>query len=358
MDRIYEKLVMTFQNTKVTPNEIDHALEALRFVASLSEIYIATKSYRLFHAVMHAPPSPTYSEEKKWEASRLALHGAYKWNGTLPWVENPQHALAFLSYHFGLVLQGGSQDRPIEDALRALAYASSPATIDGLKSFDSTQKPFIRGICHVFQRDKPIRLRKAAFFFLPLIGDKWFNTGEQIMSPGQMRDLCEDWASAVDDIGPTTLRVQKAALTVLFGMINSRHWRQHIVKEKWKLLEHFALIPDDSEPLRRCLENPELVDAISAIGNRDAIILWSTILWLKFKVLIPEVQVQLVDAMKTAPKSDVEMYLRVIDSELNSAEDASTKYATWSMDAEAVALREEIDNLREARGFLAGLRKG
>jgi hypothetical protein len=356
MDRIYEKLVTTFENTKATPNEIDHALEALRLIAPLSEDYIATKSYHLFHAVMEAPLSPTYTEEKKWEASRLALHGAYKWDKALPWVDNPQHILTFLSHHFKLA--GESQDKPIENALCALAYASSPATTEALKSFDPTQLSFVRGIRHAFKKNKPLRLRKAALFFLPLIGDKWFNTYDQIMKPEQMKVLCEDWAFAVDDAGLTSPQVQKAALTVLFAMINSRHWRQHIVKCKWKLLEHHASVPDDSEHLRRCLENPELVHEISAVGNREATVLWSTILWLKFKELIPEVQVQLVEVTKTAPRSDIEMYLRVIDSEWTDAEDALTKYTTWATDAEAVALREKIDNLREARGFLADLKKG
>ena len=50
-----------------------------------------------------------------------------------------------------------------------------------------------------------------------------------------MRGLCVDWASAVNGIEHTS-DVQKATLSVLFGMINSSHWLPHIVPSKWKLL--------------------------------------------------------------------------------------------------------------------------
>ena len=306
---------------------------------------------------MRAPISTAYSEEKKWEASRLALHGAYKWDKALPWVEDPQDILAFLDHHFKLADQGEDQNVPIQNVLRALAYASSPVTVEALKTFDPTQPTFVAGIRHVFQKDKPVQLRKAALFFLPLIGDKWFNTPKPIMEDEQMKALCTDWASAVDDVGPTTSHVQIAALGVLFGMINSRHWRPHIVKEKWKLLEHFASVPHDCAPLKRCLENQELVHAISEAGDRNATVLWSTILWLKYNELTPEVQKQLEDLTKAAPRSDIEWYLRVMDSEWNDAEDTLTKYTTWSTEPEAVALRAKIENLREAKEFLVALKR-
>jgi len=65
-------------------------------IAPLSENEIARNSYQLFHVIMQAPISLTYSQEKKWEASRLTIHGAYKWEIFLPWVEDPQDILIFL----------------------------------------------------------------------------------------------------------------------------------------------------------------------------------------------------------------------------------------------------------------------
>ena len=314
---------------------------------------------------MKAPVSPTYSQDKKWKASRLAIHAAYKWDKFLPWVEDPDDVLTFLDHHFDLATRGGeNQDEPIQNALRALAYASKPVAIEALKRFDPTKPSFVDGICYVFQDGRPFELRKDALFFFPLIGDRWFDTPDPIIEPDRMRDLCVDWASAVDAIEHTS-DVQKAILVVLFGMINSSHWRPHIVKDKWKLLEYFPSVPDDSQPLRKCVDNPELVDAIRdmnrAVADPVAMTLWMKILWLKYKELDPTVQWQLEKATKQVAKSgrraDLEIYQAAVESELTKAEDALTQYTTWSTDAVAVALRTKIENLEEAKQALIALKK-
>jgi len=360
ISRIYDKLTETFRNP--TPDEIDRALEATELIASFPRNDVAQKSYHLFHIVMQSPVFLAYSQEKVREACRYTVHGAYKWDKFLPWVENPQDILTFLGHHFDLATRGDqNQDEPIHDALRALAYASGPVTIEALKRFDPTGPSFVRGICYVFQDDKPFQLRKAALFFLPLIGDRWFNTRYPIMEPDQTRSLCVDWASAVDSIEPTP-DVRGAALAVLFGMINSPHWRPHIVAEKWELLEYFTSVPDDSVPLRRCIDNPELMDAIRNVGYPGAMVNWLAILWLKYKELIPEVQEQLETVTKDVAqgrrRTDVDMYLTVMDSELRKAEGALTQYNTWSTDPAAIALRAKIDKLQQARVALVAIKGG
>ena len=306
----------------------------MKLIAPLSVDQIAQKSYQLFHDIMRTPVSHAYSQEKKWEASRLAMHGAYKWDKFLPWVEDPQDILVFLDHHFDLATRANEdQDEPIQNALRALAYASGPVTIEALKSFDPTAPSFVRGICYIYQDDKPFQLRKAALFLLPLIGDRWFNTDYPIMQPDQMRSLCTNWASAVDGIEHTH-DVQKATLTVLLGMINSPYWRPHVVTDKWRLLEYFASVPDDSLPLRRCIDNQELV---------------------------PEVREQLETTTKEAGRvrrADQEMYLSVMDAELKKAEDMLNHYDAWSTDSAAVALRTKIDNLQQASSSLVAIKRG
>ena len=139
IDKIFNKLTETFKNPASTADEIDRALEAMKLIAPFSEGDIPQKNYHLFRVLMQAPVSPTYSKEKKWDGSRLAIHGAYKGDNSLPWVEDPQDVLTFLGQHLDLATTGGeNQDEPIQDVLRALAYASSPATIEALKDFDPT----------------------------------------------------------------------------------------------------------------------------------------------------------------------------------------------------------------------------
>ena len=362
IDRIFEKLSETFRNPSATTDEIDRALEAMTLIAPLSDNEIAQKSYQLFHIVMQAPAPLAYSPEKKWDASRLTMHGAFKWDKFLPWVGDPKDILTFLNHHFDLADRSGeNQDEPIQNALRALAYAPCPDTIEALKLFDPTEPSFVRGICYVFQDHKPFQLRKAALFFLHLIGDRWFNTPYPIMEEDQMKSLCVDWASAVDGIDHTD-DVRKATLTVLFGMINSPHWRPHIDTKKWKLLEYFTSLPDDSRPLQRCIDNPELMVAIKEVANPAALALWLAILWLRYRELIPQVQEQLETVTREFAqgrrKTDLDWCLSLMDFELRKAEDALDLHDTWSADPSAIALRTKIDNLKQARVSLVALKRG
>ena len=358
IDRIYAKLIETFGNPSPTADEVNCALEVMELITPLPRNNVAQQSSNLFYTIMRSPTSLAYSEEKKWEASRLAMRGAYKWDKFSPWVKDPLNVIAFLCHHFDLITSGGeNQDGPIQDALHALAYASSPATIKALKHFDPTEPSFIRGICHAYQGNKPFQLRKAALFFLPLIGDRWFNTPHPIMDPDQMRSLCADWASTVDGI-EHTYDVQRVAATVFFGMINSPHWRPHIVPDKWKLLEYFTSVPDDSRPLRRCIDNPELMDVIKNVEDPAIMVLWLKILWSKYGELIPQVQEQLTTVTKEVARdnrrADLDACLTAMDSELRKAEDTSRRPRSTNLDD--IALKTKVDNLRQARATLIALK--
>ena len=328
-------------------------------IAPLCQNEIATKSYQLFHVVMQAPVSVAFSQERKWEASRLAMHGAYKWDKYLPWVDDPQDILTFLLYHFELATRSNqSQDEPIHDALRALAYASND--VAALEHFDPTEPSFVSGIFHIYQDYQPFELRKAALFFLPLVSDKLFNTRCPIMEPKRMRSLCVDWASAVYSVEHTD-DVQKAILEVLFDMINSPRWRPHVVTDAWSWLEYYTSVRDDSPHLKRCLDNPELTDAIiSSADNLTATTLWLGILWLKYKELTPEVQKKLETATEEAAqggrKAELDTYLSLIDSEVMKVEGELTQHATWSTDPTAVALKTRIDHLQQARASLVAFK--
>ena len=362
IDRIYKTLTETFRNSSPTIDQIDRALESMELIASLSEDPVAQKSYELFHVVMQAPVSPTYSQEKKWKASRFAMHAAYRGDEFLPSFKDPCDILTFLDHHFDLATMGNkNQNEPIQNALRALAYASEPVAIEALERFDPTKHSFASGICYAFHHHRPFELRKAALFFLPLIGDRLFNTPHPIMKPDQMKSLCQGWASTVDDMVLSSY-VQEAALAALFWMINSPHWRPHIVTDKWKLLEYFPSVPGNSQPLRRCLNNPELMDAIRDVANPAAMGLWMKILWLKYKELVPEVQKQLETVTKEIAqgrrRAELETYQAGIESELMKAEDALTRCTTSSTERAAVALRTKIENLQHAKHALVALKKG
>ena len=113
----------------------------MELIAPLPERDLALKSHDWFRAVMWAPTSDTYTQEKKWEVARLTMHGAYKSDKLLPPVEDPQDILVFLTHHFDLTAKDSRyQDEPIKDVLHALAHASSHNTIWDLKRFDPTDR--------------------------------------------------------------------------------------------------------------------------------------------------------------------------------------------------------------------------
>ena len=359
--RIYESLTAILQKPEATDDEIDRALQAMELVAPFPDNQIAQKSYGLFHVIMDAPISVAFTAEKKWAAARLMMDGAYNWDKFLPWVEDPSHMLAFLTHHFELVATRDEDcEVSIQNALRALAYASTSITIDALSKFDPTQPLFVHGIRYVFEDARVFQLRKAALFFLPKIADKWFNTPEPFMNADEMRQFCTDWSSSVDGI-EHTYDVQRATLAALLSMINSPLWRPHIDPKKWKLLEYFTSVPDDSQPLRRCLDNPDLMDAIRDVDSPPAMVLWLAILWMKYTELIPVVREQLEAATKEVAqgrrKTDLDMYLSVMDSELKKAEEKLKEYNTWSTDPDAVGLRKKMDSLKQAKEMLCSIKE-
>jgi len=352
IDRIYAKLTETFRNPSPTTDEIDRALESMEIIAPLLDKNVAQKSYELFHVVMKAPVSPTYSQDKKWEASRRTIHGAYKWDQFMPSVGDPHDILTFLDHHFDLATGGENQDEPIQNALQALAYASGPDTIDALKRFDPTKPSFVSGICYALQRGRPRKLRMAALLPLALVGDRWFETPHPIMESDQMRSLSVDWASAVDANNDYTPNVQKAILATLFMMINSPQWRTHIVKDKLGDLRYFDSVPDDSQALRRCVDNPEFIDAIKDVATPTAMILWMRTLWLRYRESIPAVRRQLetgTEEVVRGRRMDLEMYHSAIEAELTKPENA--------LGAE-VAYSKKMETLRDAMYALTALKEG
>ena len=327
----------------------------MRLVVPLSNNDIAARSYDLFHVIMKALASPAHPE-RKWEASRLALHGAYKSDRFLPPVKDPQPILAFLSHHFELVEDGKVHDEPIQDALRALAYDSTPETIEALKNFE-TRPSFVHGICHVFQEGKPLQLRKAALFFLPLIADKWFNTRRPFTNDNEIKRLCVGWASAVDEVWGTD-DVCGPTLALLLDMINCPHWRPHVVPEKWKLLEHFDSVPDDSQPLARCLK---IFDQRAVASGFPTFVIASTnsgFLLFKYNQLDPAVQGRLEASVRGPQRTNADSYLLMIQSKLDEAEKQLLGYGTWATAPEAVVLKGKIDSLKAAIEFLKSVKRG
>ena len=188
------------------------------------------------------------------------------------------------------------------------------------------------------------------------------------MNSKQMKSFCMGWASAVDSVEQTTA-VKIATLTVLLEMINSPHWYPHVPPEKFGLLEDIGLIPDDSQPLQNCINNPDLMGAIRDAENPIAIVYWVAILWPKYTELKLEVQEQLKTTTKEivhneqtpgfdAYRSPISKCLLDMNSELKKVKDKLRQYPAWPSNPTTASLNRKAEGLGLAIRTLGAIKQG
>ena len=361
LGRIYNKLESTFKDHVV--QEFDRSCDAMKLIAPVEDNTVCQNSYSLFRVIL----TSSFDKEDMWKASRFAVHGAYKWDRFLPWVQDPDDLIKFLAHHFTIQATGEDEiaREPVQDTLRALAYASGEVTIEALKKFDPTDKSFIEGIRKAFENDRPFQTRKAALFLMPIIQDRWFDDSlEDLMSDDQKAEFCKNWASAVDGI-EHTFDVKKATSSTLFSMLNSSKWRSHIAEDKWKLMEWFTVLPEDSKPFHACKKNPEILPWLkskaetptegegknSAKANQGLMKLWLAILWLDYVSLPEAVSDQVLETTKVVVskvRHDVNFVTVVMEAEKERYQTELKDYPLWSIDDKATALRTRVDNLNSS----------
>ena len=361
LGRIYNKLESTFKDHVV--QEFDRSCDAMKLIAPVEDNTVCQNSYSLFRVIL----TSSFDKEDMWKASRFAVHGAYKWDRFLPWVQDPDDLIKFLAHHFTIQATGEDEiaREPVQDTLRALAYASGEVTIEALKKFDPTDKSFIEGIRKAFENDRPFQTRKAALFLMPIIQDRWFDDSlEDLMSDDQKAEFCKNWASAVDGI-EHTFDVKKATSSTLFSMLNSSKWRSHIAEDKWKLMEWFTVLPEDSKPFHACKKNSEILPWLkskaetptegegknSAKANQGLMKLWLAILWLDYVSLPEAVSDQVLETTKVVVskvRHDVNFVTVVMEAEKERYQTELKDYPLWSIDDKATALRTRVDNLNSS----------
>jgi len=330
----------------------------MRLIAPLGNDSIAQGCYDLFHIIL----SSSFEKEKIWEAARFVVHGAYNWDRYLPWVEDPNDVIKFLAYHFAIQAKGEDNvaAQPIEDVLRAVAYASNEATLEGLKEFDYTNKLFVGGIRKALEEDRSFQTRKAALFLIPIIQDKWFDDSlEEVMSEEEKGEFCKNWGSAVDGIEHTT-DVKKATCETFFAMLNSKKWRPRIVKDKLELMEYFTDLPDNSKSFTACKKNDSVLPWLRSAGVEEAgkegtgetklWKLWVAILWSDYTNLPEGVRDQVLEATKSViskVRHDVSFISRIMAAEGERYQTKLSEHEVWSLEDEAERLRAKVEEMNE-----------
>lgn len=358
--KIYSKLESTFKNHVV--QEFDRSCDAMKLISPVEDNTVCQNSYSLFRVILASP----FDKENIWKAARFAVHGAYKWDRFLPWVQDPNDLIKFLEHHFSIQAKGEDEiaGEPIQDTLRALAYASGEVTLEGLKKFDVTNKLFVAGIRKAFESDRPFQTRKAVLFLMPIVQDRWFDDSleEDVIPDDQKTEFCKNWATAVDGI-EHTYDVKKATSSTLFSMLNSNKWRSHIAEDKWKLMEWFTVLPEESKPFNACKKNVEILPWLkskaenptegegmnSAKANQGLMKLWLAILWLDYVNLPEAVRDQVLEMTRVViskVRHDVNFVTVVMEAERERYQTELKEYPLWSIDDKATALRTRVDNLK------------
>ena len=267
-------------------------------------------------------------------------------------VSGPQEVLSFMGYHFDLQTKGENQDEAIQYAIRALAFGASPTCLEALSQFDPTVHPFFDGIRSLFHPEKPFELKKAALCFLSHIEARWFPVFSEHVSPDAVHDFCEELVSVVDDVFMEEPEVKRAATTALLSMADVPSFRLHIPLHMWEHLEFIHELKEDSLPLRRCKDNPDIIPALRRTKDQKPLLLWLAILWREIMRLNPKIQEQVVEATTrsvTQSPHVEDFLLLLLNAEETRLEEKLRAFSSWSTDQEVEVLRQRLYELRESR---------
>ena len=349
-ERLFVKLGSTIQNRASSEAEIGAVMDALRCIGLLTYNIVPRRCLELFTTVMtNASHLPV---DLKWETARLAMHGAFKWDGFYPMVSSPHDVLSFLGHHFDLQAKGENQEEAIQYAIRALAFGPSPACLEALAQFDPTAQPFLDGIRSLFHPDKPHEIKKAALCFISHIEARWFPVFSEHVSPDAVRDFCEDLVSAINEVFMDELELKRAATTALLAMADSSPFRLHIPLHMWEHLEFVHELKEGSPPLRRCKENTDIIPALRRTKEQKPLLFWLAILWREITRLNPTVAEQVVDATTRAVDQSPhveDFLLLLLNAEETRLEEKLRAFSSWSTDEEVETHRRNLYELRESR---------
>jgi hypothetical protein len=295
--------------------------------------------------------------ETRWKAARLALHGAYKWDLYMPWLNDPKDVIAFFEHTLESPSTEEEQDMALESAYRALAYASKRETLD---QYDMKKRSIVDGTIATFTHQKPFQLWKAILFFLDMVEGQWFNSGGELVNEQKRRELIQKLTENVEHI-ELTVDVVCAILSVLLGMANSPLWRPHLPIRLWSVMGGFPALPETTPSFVRCRSNPDVIDGLRAYEEKSLVKFWMGILWRDWVDLRPEVQARLVEVTKEVVGPGAEDHALISAAIVGTHQELNQhveKFPPWSIEEEALACRARLEKLEQGRLKLEGVLVG
>ena len=322
--KVFGALSTIFSSKPIPPL----AVHALRLITQIEGYEFAVASYQLFHVIMASDDMT----EEYWEAARYAIRGAFQQNDgstIFPATEKPQEILKFLDHHLGL--QGTGEDHvcSITCALEATNVGKNedaPLIVESIRSFNYARPSFVRGMRSIMHPTTNSLVREYAVRFIARAPDQWFNTPVPIMEPEDRSEFCENLARLMAGTFRPHLHTRKCSIVILFGMLRSPEWRNHIVTGlwslfgEWTLTDEWALTDEEDVSFQWCLKNAiELLEFTKGSPDAEGFRWWYGTLWFHFEKLDQTVQGE-VERIATEMSSgdglsDLNLYLNLIGQE-------------------------------------------
>ena len=310
--------------------------------------------------------------DQHWEAARLAVRGAFERNVELlsPRVGEPKGILKFIDYHLDLQRAGEDHRSSITFAFETIIgrydHWTDPMTVKYIKNFDCTSPSFVRGVRLIMDPDDPLgllALRGKAACLISVASDQWFNSSIPVMEPEEMSEFCEHFAVfMIDGDDFRGLHARRSGVTILFGMLRSPEWREHIATRFWSMFDSCALVREEQEPFRWCLQSAiELLEFARGLPDGEGLKRWYRTLWFHYDKLDATVRDEVEKIARDTPSddglSDLEWFRSLIGGEDVLIE---AGYGDWRGESDVesrnryTAMRENYDRLAQVMGHGGG----
>ena len=135
------------------------------------------------------------------------------------------------------------------------------------------------------------------------------------------------------------------------------------MKDKLKLMEYFADLPDDFEPFSACKKNASVLPWLRSAGAEDVVEegtegtklwkLWVAILWSDYANLSEDIRDQVLEVTKSVmskAKHDVSFISRIMAVEKERYQTKLDEHEVWSLEAEPERLRAKVEEMSECIG--------
>jgi len=303
------------------------ALRALRLVTRLAVADVSVASLKLFKAIMG------YDDltGQHWEAARLAIHGAFQVRAevTPSVLGELKEILKFLNHHLDLHGAGEDHGPSISLAIDAIIlrsdrYRDNPLAVECTGNFDRTSPSFVRGMRLMMHPDCSFMLRRRVTGLIALTCGQWFSSPTPVMDPEDMAEFCEHLAVFIIDAALHVSSIQRWGVTILFGMLRSPEWREHIATRFWCMLAYCTVVEEGQESFRWCLQNAiELLEFARGLPDGEGLKWWYGTLWFHYDKLDAatrdDVDRIARDMSLGDNLSDLNLYLNLIGEEIARA---------------------------------------